>query len=122
MIRLPGNQRTRRVWITRFLHVASNTWNAGGTRVLALPGGTAAETISDGVSGYVCQLLDEMADYARGGQTLIRPSAVRRYVEQHFAAEHMASEYVQLYSQIYENASAKRGKGTQGSGGLTTTA
>ena len=95
---------------------------ACGTPVLALPGGAVAEVVSDGVSGYVCQWLDEMADYARDVETLICPSAVRKYVEQRFNAERIAAEYVQLYSPIYETASAMTVKRTAGSGGLTTTA
>jgi len=88
---------------------------ACGTPVLALPGGAVSEVVSEGISGYVCQSLNEMAAYARDVQNLIRPKGVREHAERHFAVERMTAEYLQLYGQIYEVASSKTFKPTAGS-------
>ena len=92
---------------------------ACGTPVLALPGGAVSEVVCDGVSGYVCTSLDEMANYAANIQTLVRPNAVREYAELHFSAERMAAEYVYLYNQICETGSLQMLEGTAGSEGPT---
>jgi glycosyltransferase involved in cell wall biosynthesis len=94
---------------------------ACGTPVLALPGGSVSEVVCDGVSGYVCQSLDEMARYAADIQPLVRPSVVREYAELHFSAERMAADYVHLYNQIYEIGSPQMFERTAGSKGPTTT-
>jgi glycosyltransferase involved in cell wall biosynthesis len=88
---------------------------ACGTPVLALPGGSVSEVVADGISGYVCQSLDEMAACAKDIQALIRPRAVREYAEKNFSTERMAAEYLQLYCQIYGLDSPKILKATAGS-------
>ena len=70
---------------------------ACGTPVLALPGGSVPEIVKDGVSGYLCANVDEMAQRARSLE--ITPSTVRRYVEQHFSIERMVDDYVALYQE-----------------------
>jgi glycosyltransferase involved in cell wall biosynthesis len=95
---------------------------ACGTPVLALPGGSVAELIRDGVNGYVCQSLDEMVNYAADIQSSIRPAAVREYAQLHFSTERMAAEYVQLYNRICDAESPRMFEEKAGSEGPTTTA
>src|SRR4029077_5233756 len=50
---------------------------ACGTPVLALPGGSVEEIVRDGVSGWICRDVDDMA--ARVGDLAIPPSVCRDY-------------------------------------------
>ena len=95
---------------------------ACGTPVLALPGGAVSEVVRNGISGYVCHSLDEMADYATGIQSLIRPGLVRGYAERHFSTARMAADYLRLYDQVCETAGPTIFEGTADSGGPTATA
>lgn len=95
---------------------------ACGTPVLALPGGAVSEVVCDGISGYICQSLDEMAGYAADMHSLIRPGVVRSYAERYFSTERMAAEYLELYEQIYEAAGPRMFEGTADSEGPTATA
>jgi glycosyltransferase involved in cell wall biosynthesis len=74
---------------------------ACGTPVLALPGGSVKEIVSDGISGCVCRSVGEMVGCAREIESWIRPVAIRRYAEQHFSMERMAGEYSRLYGAIH---------------------
>jgi glycosyltransferase involved in cell wall biosynthesis len=71
---------------------------ACGTPVLALPGGSVAELVRNGISGYVGKSVDELARYATRLDKLIRAEWVRSYVEQNFSVEHMTARYEQLYT------------------------
>jgi glycosyltransferase involved in cell wall biosynthesis len=73
---------------------------ACGTPVLALPGGSVAEVVQDGVSGFVCHSVDDLARHARNIGTAIQPSTVRNYAEQYFSMERMASDYARLFAAI----------------------
>jgi len=73
---------------------------ACGTPVLALAGGSVSEVVREGLSGYVCRSVNEMAGYARDIETWIRPAAVRHYADRHFSMERMAAEYAKLYAEI----------------------
>ena len=73
---------------------------ACGTPVLALPGGAVEEVVQNGVSGYVCHSVDQMAGYARDIKSRIRPKTVRQYVKRFFSAERMAADYDRLYAAI----------------------
>jgi glycosyltransferase involved in cell wall biosynthesis len=73
---------------------------ACGTPVLALPGGSVAELVRDGVSGFVGSSVDELAVYATKLDKLIRPELPRRYVERYFSLETMTAQYDQLYQGI----------------------
>ncbi len=75
---------------------------ACGTPVLALPGGSVPEIISNGVSGWICRDVDEMASRARDVQ--VTPASCRRYVTQNFSIDLM----VQRYEGIYERAIEQR--------------
>ena len=68
---------------------------ACGTPVLAMPGGSVPEVVRDGISGYRCRSVRDMARQARNLN--INPATVRHYVEENFSIERMVREYVTLY-------------------------
>jgi glycosyltransferase involved in cell wall biosynthesis len=71
---------------------------ACGTPVLALPGGAVEEVVADGVSGWICKDVEEMARHAA---SLDIPAALcREHVERHFSIERMTTDYEALYRQI----------------------
>jgi glycosyltransferase involved in cell wall biosynthesis len=72
---------------------------ACGTPVLALPGGAVEEVLQDGVSGFVCDSVDELVARVNDVSRLI-PAQVRAYAVQHFSIERMVREYASLYSEI----------------------
>lgn len=73
---------------------------ACGTPVLALPGGSVQEVVCDGISGWVCRSVDELAAKARRVSQDFRPAAVRDYAAENFSVERMVSQYAQLYRDI----------------------
>jgi glycosyltransferase involved in cell wall biosynthesis len=68
---------------------------ACGTPVLAMPGGSVPEIVKDGVSGYICNSIDEMAE--RANSLAIPAAKVRAYAEQNFSLDRMVREYMELY-------------------------
>lgn len=74
---------------------------ACGTPVIALPGGSVPEIVRDGVSGWVCRDVDEMAVRAR--QPDISASSCRRYVAERFSLEAMVKKYETLYHRVIED-------------------
>src|SRR6185369_13983676 len=62
---------------------------ACGTPVLALPGGSVEEVVRDGVSGFVCNSIEEMAERAKQSLSKIKPQTVHSYARQHFSVERM---------------------------------
>lgn len=78
---------------------------ACGTPVLALPGGSVREIVSDGVSGYVVDSVEQMAQQVRD---LDLPAMeIRRYVEAHFSLDRMVREYAGLYEELLADVSAE---------------
>jgi glycosyltransferase involved in cell wall biosynthesis len=75
---------------------------ACGTPVLAFPGGSVPELVSNGVSGYVCGSTEAMA--ARATQIAdgqgIAPLVVRKYAEEYFSVDRMVSQYLALYGEL----------------------
>jgi glycosyltransferase involved in cell wall biosynthesis len=75
---------------------------ACGAPVLALPGGSVPEVVRDGVSGWICHDVEEMADRARD-LPAISPASCREYVTRRFSVEHMTERYERLYqSALFE--------------------
>ena len=74
---------------------------ACGTPVLACPGGAVPEVVKDGVSGYICRSVEDMARRAR--ELEFDPASVRSYVEQNFSLEIMVAKYAHLYRDILKN-------------------
>jgi glycosyltransferase involved in cell wall biosynthesis len=71
---------------------------AAGTPVVALRRGSVPEVIEDGVTGFICDDVDEMAD-AVGRIDQIDPEACRRGAER-FTAERMCRGYVEVYRSL----------------------
>lgn len=74
---------------------------ACGTPVLAFPGGSVAEVVKDGVSGYVARSVDELAQ--RAANLDLQPELVRAYAQENFSSERMAGDYIDLYSEILDS-------------------
>ncbi len=79
---------------------------ACGTPVLAFARGSVPEVVTDGVSGYICQGVDEMA--ARARTIAIPAMTVRGYAEENFAVERMVERYIALYEEILEDHGAAK--------------
>jgi glycosyltransferase involved in cell wall biosynthesis len=80
---------------------------ACGTPVLALAGGSVTEVVQDGVSGYVCRSVRELAK--RVTQLSFDSAALRRYVEENFSLDRMVAKYAELYSQAVAESAEQRG-------------
>ncbi|MBV9340726.1 MAG: glycosyltransferase, partial [Acidobacteria bacterium] len=77
---------------------------ACGTPVLAMPGGSVAEIVRNGVSGFICSSAREMSKRVR--DLNIPAASVRRYVEENFSVERMVRSYASLYEQILREGQA----------------
>jgi glycosyltransferase involved in cell wall biosynthesis len=71
---------------------------ACGTPVLSLPGGSVPEIVRDGISGYVCRSVRELAQ--RAVNVNFNPRSLREYVEQNFSLDWMVAQYVSLYEEV----------------------
>ena len=76
---------------------------ACGTPVLALPGGSVSEVVRDGISGFVCPTVDEMAIRARNVVGNFKPANVRQYCQQCFSSDRMVADYVALYTELVDS-------------------
>ena len=72
---------------------------ACGTPVLAIDRGSMPEVICPGVTGFLVRDVSEMADAVSKVSNLDRASC-RRWVEAHFSADRMASDYEDVYRDI----------------------
>ena len=79
---------------------------ACGTPVLALRGGSVPEVVKDGVSGYICRSVRDLAQKVK--QLNFEPAALRRYVDENFSLERMVAKYVDLYEQATREAAEPR--------------
>ncbi len=75
---------------------------ACGTPVLALPGGSVAEVVRDGVSGWICRDVDELS--ARAASPQIDSMSCRAWVEAHFSCGRMVEHYIDLYERVAAGA------------------
>jgi glycosyltransferase involved in cell wall biosynthesis len=71
---------------------------ACGTPVLAFSTGSVPEVIEDGITGRICDDLDDMAEWSRDPR--IDPYDCRRRVERHFSLDIMVDAYEALYRTI----------------------
>jgi glycosyltransferase involved in cell wall biosynthesis len=79
---------------------------AAGTPVIALRRGSVPEVIEHGVTGFICDDVDEMAEaVSRIGQ--LDPEACRRGAER-FTAERMSRGYVDVYRSLVGNPPSER--------------
>jgi glycosyltransferase involved in cell wall biosynthesis len=80
---------------------------ATGTPVIAAACGSVPEVVEDGVTGFVCQTLDEMIDAVRNVSEISR-QACRRRVEERFSAGRMAAEYEAAYERLLARTRSRR--------------
>jgi glycosyltransferase involved in cell wall biosynthesis len=72
---------------------------ACGTPVLASRLGSAPEIVEDGVTGFLCDSVDDVATaFARVDE--IDRAACRKAAEGHFSAERMVREHLELYTRL----------------------
>lgn len=76
---------------------------ATGTPILAFPGGSVAEIVRDGVSGFICHGVDDAVAKVKNIETL-KPAAIRAYAQQHFSVERMVQEYLALYREMSDES------------------
>ena len=76
---------------------------ACGTPVIAFPGGSVAEIIEDGVTGFIVHSVEEAAEAAREVHLLDR-SACRAVFERRFSARRMCRDYVRTYERVIHHA------------------
>jgi hypothetical protein len=73
---------------------------AAGTPVIALRRGAVPEVLEHGISGFICDDVDEMTDAVKHlGE--IDPAACRRRAE-HFGVDQMCSRYEAVYEAVLE--------------------
>ena len=82
---------------------------AAGTPVIALRRGSVPEVIEDGVTGFICDDIDEMVEATRRISD-IDPEACRRRAER-FSAERMCRGYVEVYRSLM---TGRRDRGATG--------
>ena len=75
---------------------------ACGTPVLAFRGGSVDEIVSDGVNGWICRDVADMA--ARVGSLDLSPAACRARVAERFSAARMADDYLNVYGQALQGS------------------
>lgn len=90
-------------WFDAFPLVTLESF-ASGTPVIAFAQGGIPEQIVNGVNGYLCRNIGELAS-AMANISAIRPETCREYAEEYFGAERMAQDYVALYERILDGES-----------------
>jgi glycosyltransferase involved in cell wall biosynthesis len=76
---------------------------AAGTPVIAYRSGALAEIIEDGVTGFLVDNVEDMADAMHNVHT-ISPEACRAAAERRFSKERMVREYFELYNSLLQRA------------------
>jgi glycosyltransferase involved in cell wall biosynthesis len=80
---------------------------ACGTPVIALRRGSVPEVVDDGVTGFVCDSIDD-AVAAVGKLAALSRAQCRRTFEHRFSVERMAREYVEVYRRLTRSAHDRR--------------
>jgi glycosyltransferase involved in cell wall biosynthesis len=78
---------------------------AAGTPVIALRRGSVPEVIVDGVTGFICDDVDEMVE-AAGRIGEIDPQECRKHAER-FAADAMCRGYTEVYQSLIDRRSGR---------------
>ncbi len=81
---------------------------ACGTPVLAYRRGSIPEIVTDGVTGFVCDGLDDMTAAVEKISGIDRRRC-RQDFEKRFTAERMAQDYIRLYQRVVDESSAMNG-------------
>jgi glycosyltransferase involved in cell wall biosynthesis len=71
---------------------------ACGTPVIGLKRGSVPEVVRDGVSGFVCESVEQMVQAVR--DLSISPRLIREYARENFSVEVMTKKYLELYESI----------------------
>ncbi len=79
---------------------------ACGTPVLAYRRGSIPEIIDHGVTGFVCETVEEMVE-AVGQVPLLERRRCRAAFDERFTADRMARDYVALYERILEGVAVQ---------------
>ena len=75
-----------------------------GTPVIALRSGGLTDQIVDGVTGFLCDALDEMQEIIVADKVIeIDPYECRRRVEEHFSREVMAKQYLEYFRKVLKS-------------------
>ncbi|TFI52958.1 glycosyltransferase family 4 protein [Mastigocladus laminosus UU774] len=82
---------------------------ATGTPVIAMNLGSVPEVINHGVTGFICQNVDEMAVMIPKALELNR-HACREYVENRFSVIQMVNGYEAVYEQVIKNRANLNGR------------
>jgi glycosyltransferase involved in cell wall biosynthesis len=83
---------------------------ACGTPVIAFRGGSVAEIVDDGVTGFVVESIEEAVEALDRIPSIDRKECRARF-EQRFSARRMCEDYLEAYEQgIWEKKRAARGK------------
>ncbi len=80
---------------------------ACGTPVIAFRGGSVVEIIDDAVTGFIVDTIDEAVEAARRVHLLDRRRC-RAVFERRFSVARMASDYVQIYTQLVARSAGMR--------------
>ncbi|HEV2117308.1 MAG TPA: glycosyltransferase family 4 protein [Terriglobales bacterium] len=80
---------------------------ACGTPVIAFRRGALPEVVRDGVTGFLVNSVEEMAQ-AVARLEKIQPANCRRHAEENFSAVRMADDYERLYRQMVAGSGARR--------------
>jgi glycosyltransferase involved in cell wall biosynthesis len=78
---------------------------ACGTPVLAFAGGSVEEVVSDGVNGWICRDVTEMA--GRIASLGIAPDACRDFVRRRFSLAAMGERYLEVYGEVLARPAAE---------------
>ena len=76
---------------------------ACGTPVLAFAGGSVEEIVRDGVNGWICRDIAEMAE--RIAAPGVSSESCRAFAAQHFSSERMVERYLEIYDHALSLAS-----------------
>jgi glycosyltransferase involved in cell wall biosynthesis len=78
---------------------------ACGAPVYALPGGSVAEVVEHGVSGYICDSVDKMVELGKRAESFDF-GRVRPYMLDRFSLGKMVQSYAELYMEIAGHTAA----------------
>ncbi len=79
---------------------------ACGIPVVAYRRGSIPEVLEDGVTGFICETMDEMAT-AIGRIPQLERRRCREQFEQRFTVERMAQDYLGLYEELVDPQSIR---------------
>jgi glycosyltransferase involved in cell wall biosynthesis len=80
---------------------------ACGTPVIAWPNGSVPEVMSDGVTGFIVENLDEAVE-AVGRVKSFDRRACRRFFEERYTAPRMARDYLEIYHRLVNKPSPQK--------------